>query len=224
MPKIRDNAEIFRALGRFLDDQGATTFEIVNHTAFLGVSWDSGELRGQRAYQEHHLVDLRAEARAMRQGTEGPVGPIVELLRTVGQELDLEGVDVSSIWRDSRAFHVSGVLDDRHYQSEYRTKDLVAIAAGRRAARGNATAVATGEQPAPSQRPRAPQDDRPHSFFGVELGARVYAEDGEFIGEVLDIRNRYFKVAKPREEGCWLPAEAVGSITRSGHVILSPIV
>jgi hypothetical protein len=54
------------------------------------------------------------------------------------------------------------------------------------------------------------------------MGARVYAEDGEFIGEVVDLRNRYFKVAKPREEGVWLPSESVGSVTRAGDVLLSP--
>jgi hypothetical protein len=222
MPKIRDNAEILRALGRFLDDQGATTFEIVNHIAYLAVAWDSpnsGSAPSERAYQDHHLNDLRAEARGMRQGAEGPVGSLVELLRIVGQELDRERVDLSSIRRDERAFHVSGSRDGRHYQAEYRTKDLVVIGANRRAARGQSPARPEREQVAAE-----PERDPGRRLYGVVIGARVFDEEGELIGQVTDVRSRYFKVAKNlRDEGYWLPAESIGAITHGGDVLLSPL-
>jgi hypothetical protein len=217
MPKVRNNAEVLRALGHFLDEQGATTFEIVNYVAYLAVTWGmppGGSLSGQRAYQEHDLRSLRAEARAMRQGSEGPVGSLVELLRTIGQELDREGLEVSSVRRNERAFYVSTASGGRHRQYQYRTKDLVAIAAARRAMRGRPLPAPPSEQ----------TDDIRDPFIGVVIGARVYTEDGALIGQVLDIRSRYFKIAAtPRDEGCWLPAESVGSVTRAGDVLLSPI-
>src|SRR5689334_21775936 len=100
MPAIRDNAEVLRALGRFLDDQGATTFEIVNNIPYLDVTWEmpgAGSQPCRRAYQEPDLYDLRAEARALRQGAGRPVGSLVELLRTIGQELDRDGVELGSL-------------------------------------------------------------------------------------------------------------------------------
>jgi hypothetical protein len=222
MPKIRDNAEILRAMGHLLDDQGATTFEIVNHIAYLAVAWDApgGSGPSQRAFQEHHLNELRAEAQGMRQGAEGPVGSLVELLRIIGQELDQECVDLSSIRRDERAFHVSGAREGRHYQAEYRTKDLVAIGAARRAARGRAPV-----QPEREEVAAVPERHDADGLFGLMVGARVYDEDGELIGQVMDIRSRYFKVAKTvLDDGYWLPAESVGSITTSGDVLLSPLI
>ena len=221
MPRITDNAEILRAIGRFLDEAAVGTFEIVNQHAYVGVSWqtpDPGAPRSQHAWQESELDELRASARALRQGSTGPVGSLVELLRTIGQELDIEGVDLSSIRRDHRAFHVSGELEGKHFQAQYQTKDLVAIAAARRAARGQSPA--TPATVAGKSRARA---ELHHSFFGVTVGAQVYAEDGELIGEVTDIRNRYFKVTKPPHEDCWLPAESVGSVRRNGDVLLSPL-
>src|SRR4051794_20095151 len=98
MARARDTADILRALGRFLDDRDAATFEIMNHQTYVSVNWTQESTGAhQRAYQEHQLQDLRSEARAVREGVEGPVGSLVELLRTIGQELDRERVELSGI-------------------------------------------------------------------------------------------------------------------------------
>jgi hypothetical protein len=215
VPRLGENADILRALGRFLDDQGATTFDIVNHDAFLAVSWDRAEPGPQqRAYQEHQLRDLRAEARSLRRDAEAPVGSLVELLRTVGQELDSETVELTSITRDATAFRVSGVLNGRLFQAHYRTKDLVALAAARRAGRGQALDRDLGSG----------GRETPDSFLGVQVGAAVYGEDGERFGKVTEIRDRYFRVTRPGLRGdFWLPAESVASIGPEGAVTLAPV-
>src|SRR5689334_9413390 len=100
MPRLNKSADLLRAIGRFLDEQHATTFEIINHVDFLAVSWKtSSPGERQRSYQEHQLQELRSEARKLRKGTRAPVGSLVELLRTIGQELDDADVELSGIVR-----------------------------------------------------------------------------------------------------------------------------
>jgi hypothetical protein len=185
----------------------------MNHSSFMSVSWDS-PLPGEkeRSYREQQIEDLRTQARALRHDDETPVGPVVELLRTIGQELDDAEVELSAVIRDAQAFQVSGVSAGRHYRTTYRTKDLVAIAAGRRARRGQAP-LATG--------PSSAQGD---SFVGVEVGAQVFTEDKELLGRVTEIRGRYFRVGKDfLGEEYWLPAESVASVGPSGEVKLWPL-
>jgi len=211
---LNENADILRALGRFLDEQQATTFEVINHVSFLAVSWDSANAgASQRSYLERQLGDLREEARTFRQG-DAPVGSLVELLRTIGQELDNADVELSGIIREPTTFQVSGVAAGRHYHTTYRTKDLVAIAAARRERRGK-----PGLDGTVSSAP--PADD---SFVGVEVGAEVFTEKRELLGEVVEIRGRYFRVGRDflgREY--WLPAESVASIGARGEVNLWPL-
>src|SRR5881296_3005892 len=98
MPNAGEQADVLRALGGFLDQQGATEIEIVNKEAFLAVSWKQRTPgAGQRAYQEHELEALRAQARELRKGTAGnPLGALAEMLRTLGQELDRKQVEVTT--------------------------------------------------------------------------------------------------------------------------------
>src|SRR5438046_134489 len=95
MPDQVEQADVLRALGRFLDTQGATQIEIVNKEMFLAVSWERRARAGeQRAYQEHELESLREQAREMRKGGLGnPVGSLAELLRTLGQQLDHDQIE-----------------------------------------------------------------------------------------------------------------------------------
>src|SRR5438552_1754201 len=111
MPNAGEQADVLRALGRFLDTQGATQIEIVNKEAFLAVSWEQrARGGGQRAYQEHELEALREQAHEMRKGGVGnPVGSLAELLRTLGQQLDNDKIEMNSITQESGGFRVSGV-------------------------------------------------------------------------------------------------------------------
>src|SRR4051812_33128759 len=111
MAREGGQADVLRALGRFLDEQGATGIEIKNHEVFLAVSWaQAGASAGQRAYQEKDLEGLREQARAMRKGNAGgtPAGSMGELLRTLGQDLDEADVEVAGIAQEADGFRVSG--------------------------------------------------------------------------------------------------------------------
>jgi hypothetical protein len=213
MPRIDDYADLLRALGRFLDEQEATSFEMINHLGFLALSWDRPTSQGYRqAYQEHQLEALRVEARTLRTSAGGPAGSLVELLRTLGQELEREGVELAGITRDAAGFHVSGFVEQQHFRAVYRSKDLIALGIARSAARGP-----TEAEPE-AMAPRPPVD----SFLGVTVGAPVYAEDGQRLGIVSEIRGRYFRLGNTYADGeYWLPAESVGSIGPGDRVVLT---
>jgi len=163
-------------------------------------------------------MDLRAEARAKRQPREGPVGSLVELLRTIGQDLDQQHVELSGIVRDADSFRVSGVAGGKHFSARYPTKELVTIAAERRASRGRAGPTQATPPPPPKK------DAKSDSFLGVMVGSPVYSEDHELLGTVKEIRGRHFLVGGGLfKSNHWLPAESVGSIGRAGEVILWPV-
>ncbi len=138
MPEQGEQADVLRALGRYLDSQAATQVEIVNREAFLAVSWERRARGGeQRAYQEHELNNLRAQAREMRQGGVGnPAGSLAELLRTLGQELDRHQVDINTIVQEPGGFRVSGVKGGRYYRELFNTGDLLMAAKRQRVTRG----------------------------------------------------------------------------------------
>ena len=43
MPKIGEQGDVLRAIGRFLDDEGASGIEIRAHEVFLAISWQSAK-------------------------------------------------------------------------------------------------------------------------------------------------------------------------------------
>ena len=138
MPATGEQADVLRALGRFLDEQGASEIEIVNREAFLAVSWKQrtpGE--GQRAYQEHELEALREQAREMRKGSTGnPLGALAEMLRTLGQDLDQKQVEVTTITQEAEGFRVSGTASGRYFRELYPTGSLLMNSKRRRVGRG----------------------------------------------------------------------------------------
>jgi len=137
-------SDVLRALGRFLDAQGANHVEIVNRESFLAVSWETGSAGGeQRSYVEQDLEALREQAREMRKGGSGnPAGSLAELLRTLGQQLDANAIDINTIVQEPDGFRVSGVADGRYFRELYETEQLLAIANKRRIGRGSRNAEA----------------------------------------------------------------------------------
>jgi hypothetical protein len=140
-------ADVLRALGRYLDEQGATGVEIVNRETYLAVSWDQRAAQGeaqQRSYVEQELEELRAQAREMRQGGAGnPAGSLAELLRTLGQELDTEDIDVNMIVQEADGFRVTGIAGGSYFRQLFETSELLAAAERRRVERGQAGAPAS---------------------------------------------------------------------------------
>jgi hypothetical protein len=140
-------ADALRALGRYLDEEGATGVEIVDRETYLAVSWDkraAGSESEQRSYVEQELEDLRAQAREMRQGGQGnPAGSLAELLRTLGQELDERDVDVNMIAQERDGFLVTGIAEGRYFRQMFETSELLAAADRRRIERGQTEAPAS---------------------------------------------------------------------------------
>src|SRR5687767_7260894 len=138
MPNPGEHADVLRVLGRFLEEEHASRVEIMNHDAFLSVSWDRPQQGAtERAYMEHELVTLRENAHQMREGLArgNPGGSFAELLRTLGQEIDREGVSIAGIDQDAEGFVVSGTRGGKYFKEKYRTDDLLQLSAQRRAER-----------------------------------------------------------------------------------------
>jgi hypothetical protein len=135
-------ADLFRAIGRVLEQQRASALHLVNHDAFVTVSWMSRSPQSeQRHYQDHQLDQLRQDARENRgQRPKGSSAGLTELLRTLGQELDAHEWDVNQIVQLEDGLVVSGTRAGQYVRCKYFTTDLAA--ASRRHQRNRATARA----------------------------------------------------------------------------------
>ena len=200
MPEIGEQADILRALGRFLDDQEATDIKIQARELVLQVSWSQGRPGDEtRAYQDHDLADLREQAKQLRYGGGGsPAGSLAELLRTLGQELDENNFEANGIIQEDEGFYVSGVMDGRYANQTFSTAALLERSEERRSARGTAPAA-----------PSAPAGD---PMAGVKVGAAVMTHDDQRVGKVGDLRGQFFKVEGGfLQRPYWLPAECISS-------------
>jgi hypothetical protein len=84
--QVPDYADTLRALGRFLDDAGASDIQIKDEGDWWAVSWDRA---GTRRLQFYQLDALRTVARLHR-GQEGgiPRFTTAQMLRGLGNLLD----------------------------------------------------------------------------------------------------------------------------------------
>jgi hypothetical protein len=83
-------SDALRAVGRFLQDIGATDIHIMDRDDLLEISWSGPRgPRAQRMYTLEHIQALRTTAQLYR-GVKG-LAPHIgteELLRTIGRQLD----------------------------------------------------------------------------------------------------------------------------------------
>jgi hypothetical protein len=210
MPKIGEQGDVLRAIGRFLDDEGASGIDIRAHEVFLAISWQSARPGGaQRSYQEHELDALRAQARFLRTGGGGPVREtsFAELMRTLGQELDEVGMELTALIQEGEGFRVSGIDE-----GIYRTRlcffsELYEASARHRAKRG------TGRE-------KDPEEIDP--FLGVSVGAPVFTKDNQRVGKVGAVTGRSFKVDTPfLQKDFWLPSTCIAGAAYGQPVLLS---
>ena len=143
--------DILRAIGRLLDEREAresgarvdTTAavqdaEIIDHEAFMTVYWTSGGSIQQESYTDSVISDLLVEARQLRGRTaELHAGERCDLLRTLGEELDAEGISFSGISEKDGAFVVSGIAHGRYVNRVYPLEDLRALSQERRPQRAD---------------------------------------------------------------------------------------
>jgi hypothetical protein len=208
MAKEGGQADVLRALGRYLDEQGATGIEIKNHEMFLAVSWAEAGSAGRRAYQEKDLAELREQARAMRKGIAGgtPTGSLGEMLRTLGQDLDEDDVEVAGIVQEDDGFRVSGSMPGRYYNRLFSTSELMEKSAERIMRRAPARPEPTWQDP----------------FDFVRVGLPVETQDSQRIGRVGEIQGRSIKVETSLfQRDFWLSAEVIASAKSDGSVVLS---
>jgi len=210
MVRVGEQADVLRALGQFLDEQGASGIEIKSHEVFLAITWGSRADAGHRAYQEHDLEALRAQARAMRRGGGGAStdsGSLTELMRTLGQQLDRDQIEMNSIYQEPDGFRVSGIRQGRYRTGLCYTSELLETSAERRTARGTGVDVPLV---------------RADPFEQVVLGGPVFTRDNQRLGRLSEVRGRYFRVEPGfLQRPYWLAAETVGSAAADEPVILS---
>ncbi|HZT05978.1 MAG TPA: hypothetical protein VFC51_03040 [Chloroflexota bacterium] len=208
MPRVGEQGDVLRALGRSLDEQGARRIEIKSHEVFFAVSWATDATAPeQRAYQEHDLESLRVQARAMRQGVTGATrgASLAELLRTLGQQLDEEGIEMTALFQDDDGFRVSGVGAGRYQTRLFETADLIAMSVNRKVDRG------TG-----------PSEPPPDPLSNATLGVPVVTQDGQRIGKLAEIRPGAFKVGAPMlQRDYWLTSDCVASTGPGEPLVLS---
>jgi hypothetical protein len=201
VPRVGEQADVLRALGRSLDLQFARGIKITVHETFLSVEWGHPSSHTQtRSYQEHHLADLLAQARAMRTGSgEGtPSASLGELLRTLGQELDRANVEANGIVQEPTGFRVSGIQGGRYFRQFYRTSELLQLSRARREARGRGASTGSSD---PGGSPQ------------MAVGLRVFTQDGTELGTVSEVAGQAFKVDDPSHSfGFWLRVQRVATV------------
>ena len=144
----------------------------------------------------------------MRQGFGGgiPGGHLAELLRTLGQELDRDGVDVSGIVQQEAGFLVSGTIEGRYTRKLYGNEELRELSEARRTARSLSTST-DGAADAP--------------VGSALLGAPVITADEQHVGKVKEVRGQFFRVdAGFLQRDFWLSADCVVSAIPGEQVLL----
>src|SRR4051794_25299333 len=142
MPTIGEQGDVLRALGRFLDEQGATQIDIKAHEVFFAISWKSDTPAGaQRSYQEHELDALRAQAQFLRRGGGGGdvtrIDSLAETMRTLGQEFDDAGIEMTAILQVPEGFRVSGIANGVYRTQLCFLSELEEASAAHRSKRGS---------------------------------------------------------------------------------------
>jgi len=129
-------ADILRIIGRLLDAQGARDAEITNADP-LRVRWQScSGVEESTSYTELDINQLRAQAPLMRRPVAlPPRGETEELLRTLGQELDAQGIKVEEIVERGGGYHVTGSVDHEPVFRFYAKSELRTLSERRRAVR-----------------------------------------------------------------------------------------
>ncbi len=140
-----EHAELLRALGRFFEQEDARQIEVVNYGDFVSISWRKQDpMGGELHYREHELAELRRRAREARSGIQyDPLGGWAEMLRTLGQDLDHEYADLSSILQKDAGFVVAYQIRGRYAQRQYRIADVLTSSRTRRALRQGMKSLAT---------------------------------------------------------------------------------
>jgi len=128
---------VLRAVGRLLDTEGALRVKLEEDPTYLTVSWlkDNGRWEHYAYRTDAGLEALLQLARSERgDGTAPGAQSWEERLRTLGQELDAEGIRLIEA-TVGRGLEVSGKLGDRTVRHVYSIDELEKRSMDRRAER-----------------------------------------------------------------------------------------
>jgi hypothetical protein len=135
-------ALLLRALGQYLDSQQARRAEIAVRDNGLSVSWSATRELGQRDEQQHFdefdLEVLRMRGKLYREAFVA-TGDRAELLRTLGQELDREHINLRTLVEDDDGYWLHGTLDGAPVHRPYTMEQLRNLSAERRITRTDAS-------------------------------------------------------------------------------------
>jgi hypothetical protein len=155
--------DLLRAIGRYLDEHDARDAQVVQHEHVMAISWlasDGGNEK--RSYTELDLRKLRDAARRLRGGIGGPSrGEMSDLMRTLGQELDVLSLELSAIRTDGEAFVATGRVRGEPTSAAFTFFELRELNVRRRAMRGLETETVVA-RPLP---PPPPSDTAPRWQF-----------------------------------------------------------
>jgi hypothetical protein len=155
-------ADVLRAVGRFLDEQsaeGVLDVHISDMGTHLALKWSTGDLtEAEAAYKELDLQLLREQGIAMRQAQAGGAAPRetgptrAEFLRTLGQDLDVQQINFSTIQELDDGFLVSGTQHGGYFRENFLFSTLYEESQARREARHapGASVRASRNTPAPT--------------------------------------------------------------------------
>lgn len=128
-------ADLLRAVGQMLDAEGAETVEIADDTFVLTVTWID-----RHGEEQVRTLDKMGDGERIRHDARRHRGSAIhdttkhirgELLRTLGQELDLAESHLVRI-KEIHGFKVSIVENDRHIDRWYSHDELLEKSRARR--------------------------------------------------------------------------------------------
>jgi len=138
---------VLRVLGKFLDSQEACASEIEERGENMVVSWESGRGAESRLYNELDISDLRQAACLLRgSAVGGPNRERAELLRTLGQELDTQQVQLERLVEEDEGFRVTAIVDGQPFGHLYPVSELRHFSEVRRTMRTIDAVLANPEQ------------------------------------------------------------------------------
>jgi hypothetical protein len=143
MPAIGDQSAKLHALGEVLDTRSARDMQIVCHETFLCMSWSSPSGGTDcLSYEERELDRLWMQQRGGGLLAHiGHNGSYAALLGMLGQDLDIEGIEVSSITEEQYGFRVSGLARGRYFNQLFPSDSLWAAIEEQRAVPSPALAL-----------------------------------------------------------------------------------
>jgi hypothetical protein len=126
---VGEYADTLRALGRYLDQLGASEITIIEEPPNLGVVWKGrGSTREARVFGGAQLHALRITARMFR-GLEGAAPRLVlgELLRTLGSVVDESRATGVIITETAGGFRLSALSDGQELSRAFAYSEIVAL-------------------------------------------------------------------------------------------------